>query len=292
MLDLFHAVGAMRFHITFTDIRQNPTGFRPAQSLVQVRNSMQSSLLGNCANRGTNVIIRPLSETTQLVQLDDLKADQLERLRPLAFLILVTSPGNHQAWLAISDPLPKKHDAKDFVRRLKKGVGAVDRLASGSVRIAGSLNFKEDYRPEKTGQPFPRVTIAEASPGRTVTRAQLEGLGLVAAPEAPKAAASAPVRVSRSRRLKRWPNYEMTLAGAPKSNSGGHKRSIADFVWCMTAIDWGHGVEETAAELLKVSTKAHENGEGYALMTAENAAAALDRQQGQNSARRAGERYR
>jgi hypothetical protein len=41
----------------------------------------------------------------------------------------------------------------------------------------------------------------------------------------------------------------------------------------MTAISWGHGIEATAAQLTEESTKARENGERYAQMTAENAAA-------------------
>jgi hypothetical protein len=61
------------------------------------------------------------------VQLDDLKASQLVALIPVACLTLETSPGNHQAWVTVSDAGP---DAKDFARRLRKGVGA-DLTASG-----------------------------------------------------------------------------------------------------------------------------------------------------------------
>jgi hypothetical protein len=51
-------------------------------------------------------------------------------------------------------------------------------MASGAVRIAGSLNFKERYQPD-----FPRVRLTDASPGRIATRSQLESLRLVAPPE-------------------------------------------------------------------------------------------------------------
>ena len=47
----------------------------------------------------------------------------------------------------------------------------------------------------------------------------------------------------------------------------------------MIAIDWGHGIEDTAARLMLESTKAQENGEGYALTTATNAAAAVARRE-------------
>ena len=48
-----------------------------------------------------------------------------------------------------------------------------------------------------------------------------------------------------------------------------------DITFCLLAIDWGWGVEETAARLMQESGKAQENGEAYALRTARNAAAAI-----------------
>jgi hypothetical protein len=47
----------------------------------------------------------------------------------------------------------------------------------------------------------------------------------------------------------------------------------------LTALSWGHSIEETAARLMEESGKARENGERYALMTAQNAAAAVERRQ-------------
>ena len=47
----------------------------------------------------------------------------------------------------------------------------------------------------------------------------------------------------------------------------------------MTAIDWGWSIEDTAARLLEESSKARENGQGYAITTARNAAAAVERRQ-------------
>ena len=71
------------------------------------------------------------------------------------FLVLETSPGNFQAWLA----LPGRED-KEFARRVRRGTGA-DATASGATRVAGSLNFKDKYAPD-----FPRVAIHAAQPGR------------------------------------------------------------------------------------------------------------------------------
>jgi MinD-like ATPase involved in chromosome partitioning or flagellar assembly len=59
----------------------------------------------------------------------------------------------------------------------------------------------------------------------------------------------------------------------------GPDRSMADFNWCMTAIDWGWSVEDTAVKLPEVSEKATErlrlHDNGYPLVTAKNAAAAV-----------------
>ena len=86
----------------------------------------------------------------------------------------------------------------------------------------------------------------------------------------------------RSWSTKVWPDYSRSLTGAPPSLQGsGPDRSMADFIWCMTAIDWGWGIEETATKLLEVSEKSKERfrlkDEGYALITAQNAAAAVER---------------
>ena len=81
-----------------------------------------------------------------------------------------TSPGNFQAWVAVEG------GDRDFASRLKKGTGA-DLSASASVRLAGTFNFKRKYAPN-----FPTVTIEEAHPGRKVTKAQLESMGLAREP--------------------------------------------------------------------------------------------------------------
>ena len=68
-------------------------------------------------------------------------------------------------------------------------------------------------------------------------------------------------------------------SSTPRPSTRGDRPDIskADFVWCMTAIDWGWSIEQTAGRLFEVSSKAQENGEAYALMTAQNAVAAVQR---------------
>lgn len=70
------------------------------------------------------------------------------------------------------------------------------------------------------------------------------------------------------------------LEGAPLAhNSDKPDVSRVDFTWCMVAADWGFGVVEIAARLMEESSKAQENGEQYALTTAQRAAEAAHRRE-------------
>jgi hypothetical protein len=267
MLDIFTSVGARQFDVTFLDIDGAKRGFRKEQSALQLRNSLPK-LLPGLRQRQNNLIVRPHSDTVTLVQLDDLDGDALGRVQAVAFLTLCTSPGNHQAWVAVSGTADK-----DFVRRLRKGTGA-DASASGAIRLAGTVNYKRKYEPD-----FPTVSIVSAVPGRIVTPEQLECLGLVAAPEPVQAAPAAPLRVSTSSGGT-WTDYQRCIQGAPLNHSKtGPDISRADYFFCLMAAQRGKSVEEIAARLMEESAKARENGEAYARLTAENATAAVARRQ-------------
>jgi hypothetical protein len=176
-------------------------------------------------------------------------------VRPAAFLLLRTSSKGKQAWVCIGG------EDREISRRLKKGTGA-DPSASGSVRIAGSLNYKPDYAPD-----FPIVTIEEARPGYKVTREQLESIGLLA-PEEIKPVL--PPRCSDTKERRGWPDYARCLE---ESIARGKKRTSADYTFCCIAIDlYRHSPEATAVKLMELSTKAQENGEHYALGQAQRAA--------------------
>jgi hypothetical protein len=267
MLAACASVGVDRFDLTLTDASGDKVAFRGARSLSELRASLPQ-LLKDAARQQHNVIVRPKSSGPALIQLDDLDSTAEARLRPVSFLTLCTSPGNYQAWVAVADG-----DA-DFARRLRKGTGA-DLTASGATRVSGSLNFKERYAPA-----FPRVETVHARPGLVVTRAELEALGVVAPLEKTEPAPP-PARVSPGFRRRGWPSYRRCVEGAPPAREGGRPDiSRADFTFCLLAIDWGWGVEETAQRLMEESRKAEENGEAYALRTAQNAAAALARRGG------------
>ena len=274
MLDLFASVGATQFDVTWTTRAGDKELFRRNVALAELERQLPA-MLDFAPAKQRNVIVRPHGPGATFIQLDDLKAGQLPALTPVAFLALETSPDNFQAWLA----LPGSDD-KDFARRLRKGTGA-DAAASGATRIAGSLNFKDKYAPN-----FPRVAIRAAHPGRRASAAELERLGLVAAPET----VAQPLRMHAPRVFesnRRWPSYARCLDGAPlNSEETGPDVSRADFVFCMTAITWGWSVDATAERLMEESTKAQANGKNYAGLTARNAALAVERRRHQPARQR------
>jgi len=116
-----------------------------------------------------------------------------------------------------------------------------------------------------------------------MTVAELEKAGLVAAeePAQPPASVPRPKLPARPASARKWPDYQQSLGGAPCKGDGSPDRSMADFMWCKWAVERGWSIEETAAKLLEVSEKAQENArrgdEGYALLTAGNAAKAVAR---------------
>lgn len=78
-----------------------------------------------------------------------------------------------------------------------------------------------------------------------------------------------------------WPSYARCVNDAPRNHDQtGPVITRAGFTWCMTAISWGHGIETTAAQLMEESSKARENGEHFAQMTAGSGAAAVARREG------------
>jgi hypothetical protein len=236
MLDIFASVGAERFHVTWTNSAGRPRRPSSLRKNLQSRGGQMPqadnadwldavhiagitaadldhtipALLETATADRLNLTVRPHGRGVRFIQLDDLAADKLPALAAAMFLIIETSPGNHQAWLA----MPGAHD-REFARRVRRGAGA-DITASGATKIAGSLNFKDKYDPD-----FPRVTIREAQPGRMTSPTELERLGLVAAIEnfAPRSPARPFSRVTD-----KWPSYAMCLDKAPRNRDGQRAR--------------------------------------------------------------------
>jgi hypothetical protein len=282
MLDAFASVGVSVFDLTITNIkedergRQEVRGYEQGQSIDGLRRRMPR-LIADATQQQNNIIIRPHNPAgVTVIQLDDLDSSKIERLAGHSFMVICTSPGNHQAWIAVNDAPREKEAAKDFVRRLKKATGA-DATASGATRIAGGLNFKLKYAPA-----FSRIEITHSKPGYVISCAALEQAGLVAPREAPRPPLPAymrPVTPNGRPSRKKWPSYAFCVQHAPMSHSDDRPDiSRADFTWCRTAIEWGWGIDDTASRLMQLSSKAKENGESYALLTATNAAASVERQ--------------
>jgi hypothetical protein len=294
MLDIFASVGADCFHVTWTNSAGQPRRPRSLRKALQSLggplpqtdnhdwldavhiagigvadiNRTIPALLHTATADRLNLTIRPRGRGMRFIQLDDLAADKLPALAAAMFLIIETSPGNYQAWLAMTGD----HD-RELARRVRRGAGA-DVTASGATKIAGSLNLKDKYAPD-----FPRVTIREAQPGRMTSPAELEQLGLVAPPEI-----FVPLPPARPgfHGTDKWPSYAMCLDRAPRNRDGsGPDRSRADYVWCMIAISWDHGVDDTAERLMQESRKAREDGKSYALHTARQAETAVERRREQ-----------
>jgi len=288
MLDTFTSVGAQSFVVTKTDVNQQllwgktyqagdlhrlmPAMVRTAAIRKPCQTPEDETIMA-----GENLIIRPTGPGVAFVQLDDLNSEQLDRVRPATFIIHATSPGNHQAWIAVSGVPEGKENFKDFMRRVRKAVGGNDKSASHATRVAGTENFKTKYAPE-----FPTVNIVETHPGRVMTPEQLESLGLLAPPEPVTAPPLKFTRQERNRsgKEKQWPSYEMSLAGAPQGQDGPD-RSRADFWWSYLALQRGWSHEDTEAKLLEVSDKARERARvgdpGYVHVTVTNASAWLER---------------
>jgi hypothetical protein len=282
MLSAFASVGARAFNKTILDIHGTEVKdlYRGNRALEELRRTIARDLHDAERNQHS-IVIRPLFKTPLLNQLDDLDRATVEKIKPLAFMVIRTSAGkdgtgNYQAWVAVSNAPAENEAAREFVRRVKKASDA-DGEASGSTRIAGSLNFKTAYAPS-----FPRVEITHTNAGHTTSIAELEQAGFVAAREQPRS--PLPALAPRTGRYpskpaawRQWPSYEMCLNGAPKGTSGNPKGSLADFTWFRTAIEWGWSKEATASHLMEVSTKAKENGTAYAELTAERAAQSVER---------------
>ena len=282
MLSAFASVGARAFNKTILDIHGNEVkGFyRGNRSLEELRRRIARDL-EDAERTQHSVVIRPLFKSPLLIQLDDLDRAKAEHITPHAFMVIRTSPGkdgngNYQAWIAVKDVPEEKETAKDFARRLRKGSGA-DATASGSTRIAGSLNFKHKYAPA-----FPVVVVTDANPGNVTSCAALEQAGFVARAEAPcppRPAAEHRVSTSARPSRKKWPSYAFCIQHAPHAH--GEDRpdvSRVDFTWCRTAIEWGWGIQDTARRLMDLSAKAKTDGERYAILTATNAAESVQRQ--------------
>jgi hypothetical protein len=96
LLDAFTRVAAETFDLTVTALNGEKVSFRRQLTFNRPR-QMMPTLLHRSALTQHNVIVRPQCSNSVpvLVQLDDLTAEALDRVKPAAFLGLLTSHGNY-----------------------------------------------------------------------------------------------------------------------------------------------------------------------------------------------------
>ena len=128
-------------------------------------------MLDSATSKQRNVIVRPHGLGVSFIQLDDLKADMLARLAPAVFLILQTSPGNFQAWVAIDrsrgqgfcPPPPQRHrsrrdrERRNARRREPEFQGQVRAGFSARRNRTGAARSKDDSRRTRPARPCRRA---------------------------------------------------------------------------------------------------------------------------------------
>ena len=264
-LDLLTSIGADRFDVSFLpldsrlDGRENQA--EPARdSSVAVR---RPNLTGECAEKTRrkilgliadadrdqeSVVIRPHAPGVQIVQLDDLNAETVFRLNDVLFMVIETSQGRYQGWVAVNEAEAK---SGNLFRRLRKGVGC-DQTASGATRVPGSRNFKVKRR-DAHGN-YPMVRLVHSEPGKLVSGEELEATGLLAEPEPVKEAAATGEPISPHKGGQKLPEYaECVRYGKQRGD-----RDLADQRFAWIAADRGFSPDEVTQAILAVSPKAAE----------------------------------
>jgi hypothetical protein len=265
MFSAFASVGATHFDVTLKDERSGKTLFDRGRTVNGLSLSL-NSLLYRAEREQIDIIVRPRGRNEkQFIQLDDLTAENVQRVKKFAFIVIETSRGNFQAWLCVTDA------DKDTARQLRESAGA-DLHASGAVRLCETLNRKVEYAPD-----FPTVRLIESQPGRTTTTEELRKSDLLQ--EAAKSTTTPPRAPSPRRFQSRtFPDYGRCLNDAPERNKGeGKDISRADWQFSLISADRGFNADEIAAELMRMSEKAKTEGIKYAERTARRAVESVAR---------------
>jgi hypothetical protein len=284
-VDIFESVGAVELEATLLhdpspDREKNRgyeilgiTEFRAKLPRYLEKNRNEQFHNGQL-ERAYSLAVRPSGER-HFWQIDDADAHTARPLKDVAFLIIETSPGNYQIWLALSDEVDlsdkkQKEWWKEQWKRLIRKVGG-NGGSWGALRWPGTFNNKPER--ERDGV-RPVVRIVRANRGRVTTLAELEDLGLLA-PEIEKPKKVVDIR-PRNNTPTQWPSWERELSKSALITSGDRKglpdRSDADFRWCLRALQWGWSEGEVMAELRRVSPKAAAATDHYIRVTVEKAA--------------------
>jgi hypothetical protein len=199
----------------------------------------------------------------RLIQVDDCALEVARLLLPFAFLAVMTSPGNFQVWVALSDAIPDDEEFRAQKRRLYKQLNPkADKKgpnggAHGSIRWPGTLNRKPKRR-YADGE-SPRVQLVGVTPGRTVSLAELDDAGLLAPP--PRCATPEEVRELKVKLPSGgWPDINDYLSRAGD-------RSGPECGWAMAAFKRGFPRHAIISKLKEIGPKAKTRGDEYAEQT-------------------------
>jgi hypothetical protein len=199
----------------------------------------------------------------RLIQVDDCSWEVARLLLPFAFLAVMTSPGNFQVWIALSDAIPDDEEFRAQKRRLYKKLNPkADKKgpnggAHGSIRWPGTLNRKPKRR-YADGE-SPRIQLVGVTPGRTVSLAELDAAGLLAPP--PRCATPEEVRELKVKLPSGgWPDINDYLSRA-------NDRSGPECSWAMAALRRGFPRHAIIAKLKDIGPKAGTRDDDYAEQT-------------------------
>lgn len=258
MLTAFQRAGADYFDLTLKNLAGEKVKFQCRLSAGSFRSKLLT-ILDQAEQAFLSIIIRPHPRSELFIQLDDINAAAVGLISEFSFLVIETSPGNYQAFVAISK-LNNKLEGESIRRQLIKIVSA-DEGATGAVRLAGSLNVKEKHR--TADGIFPRVKLISVAHGRIFTASELIAAGLIE--DLP---IDLPPQIStkfnaKKSRLRRAPIYEMAVGAVKPKQDGNIDRSAVDAHYAVVCLDWGFTIEETISLLRTNSPKAAERSDGY-----------------------------
>lgn len=266
-VEAFESVGCDKFKTVFVGIyplngEAEKLGSEPKQKGESITGAQIKPRLSCYIQRNQeqnhNVALRAWGA---IIQVDDCTATTMERLKPFAFLITETSPGNYQVWLA----LPKSFTGADgkisvegkslrsrLLKKFAENNESANGGAYGSTRLPGTLNIKEKYQGS-----FPQIHVVYVALARIVTPEELEQAGLLAdAPAVPALTLVESPRYSNSKLPTEWPDYQYYVSRAPAKEDGQPNLNSADESFVVRCLALGHPRYSVGAKLRTLRDKA------------------------------------